>query len=194
MTSPSGAVAVCVALALAGCATGDTAPGATPTSGPAATTAVVPSDAPPATRAASCGRTTTVPEQAGSHLVGDNDPPVPYNSTPPTSGWHSSGSVTIGVYSARDPLSEPEQVSVLEAGGSVISYGGLRGRDVNALRRLVQREYEGRVAVTPYRKLGTGEVAVTSWGKLLHCEGVHDKTLRRFLDKHVAEDVGNPDH
>lgn len=134
----------------------------------------------------------TIPEQAGSHLVGDNEPPVPYNSTPPTSGWHSSGTVTIGV--AKQPLSEPEQVSVLEAGGAVVSYRALPPRDLVTLRRLVRGQYAGRVALTQYPKLQAGEVAVTAWGRLLLCDGLVVRAMRDFVAKHVAEDVGPTDH
>ncbi len=140
---------------------------------------------------ASCGRTKTIPEQSGSHLVGDVKPPVPYNSTPPTSGWHSSGAVAITI--SRKPLSEPEQVSVLEAGGVVVSYRDLPGRDLARLRRVIRADYDGKVAVTPYAKLERGKVAVTAWAKLMLCDGVNIAAVRRFADQHATGEAAG-DH
>lgn len=71
--------------------------------------------------------------QFGSHLIGDAEPPVPYSSTPPSSGWHASGALDIGVYPATDALSEPQQVSVLEAGAVVVTHDGLGEDDTAAL-------------------------------------------------------------
>ena len=55
------------------------------------------------------------PLQEGSHLIGDQPPPVPYSSVPPTSGWHSSGRpLDPGAY--VEPVPGPQQVRVLEQG------------------------------------------------------------------------------
>lgn len=69
-----------------------------------------------------CGPVEEPPRQSGSHLLGDQQPPVAYSSTPPTSGWHASGAFDITVQPPDDPLPEPQQVSVLEAGGVVVAY------------------------------------------------------------------------
>ena len=61
----------------------------------------------------------------------------------PTSGWHTSGAFSIGIAPTDDPLTEPEQVSVLEAGGAVITFGELPVDDVQQLADLTQR-YAGR--------------------------------------------------
>ncbi len=62
-------------------------------------------------------------------LIGDQGPPVPYSSSPPTSGWHASGAFSIAVHRPGDPLSEPMQVSVLGAGGVVVAYRDLLDED-----------------------------------------------------------------
>lgn len=75
----------------------------------------------------------------GSHLLGDRQPPVPYSSTPPTSGWHASGLTPIAVH----PLSEPQQVSVLEAGAVVVTYHELPDGELSTLTEAVEERHEG---------------------------------------------------
>lgn len=141
-----------------------------------------------------CHPVRRIPEQGGSHLVGGAAPPVPYNSTPPTSGWHSSGAFTVGVQPRNDPLSEPELVSVLEAGGAVISYRAIGDRPTARIERIVRRSYAGQVAVTPYNQLQRGEVALTFWGTVQRCDGVDAHAIRRFVEQRVVREVDQPGH
>jgi Protein of unknown function (DUF3105) len=124
--------------------------------------------------------------QSGSHLLGDQKPPVPYSSHPPTSGWHASGHLDVDVRDGDDPLNEPAQVSVLEAGGVVVTYGAVPDAQVARLAGRVRERHAGRVAVTPYQRLDDGEVAFTAWGVIQRCEGVDltalDHFVRRFAD------------
>ncbi len=133
------------------------------------------------------------PVQAGSHLIGDAAPPAPYSSTPPTSGWHSSGALDVRIHGADDPLGEPQQVSVLEADGVVITYRDLPADRQSALEQLVRERYDGRVALTPYEKLEPGEVALTAWGTLQRCVGVDVEAITEFVDAHTAAEVA-PGH
>lgn len=144
--------------------------------------------------AASCAEIERPPLQAGSHLIGDRAPPVPYSSQPPTSGWHSSGHVDIDLRGADDPLSEPDQVSVLEAGGVVVAHGQLPEDAVAALGDHVRTNYEQRVAVTPYEPLDAGAVAFTSWGVLQRCDGVDLDALDRFVAEFGTDDPIEPGH
>ena len=129
--------------------------------------------------------------QGGDHLIGDRPPPVPYSSTPPTSGWHSSGAFDIAVQPQEDPLSEPEQVSVLEAGAVVVTYGRLADADRDALESHA-RQYVGRIAVTPYDKLREGEVAFTGWGALQRCDALDLDALDRFVTTYADEQPNSP--
>lgn len=135
------------------------------------------SEPPPAT--ASCAAAEIVPIQGQGHLVGDQEPPVAYNSVPPTSGWHTSTDVPTGV--ADEPLSEPEQVAVLEQGGVVISHNGLEEADVEELERLVTERHPAEVALTSYDRLDPGAVALTAWGAVQLCEAVDIAAIEAFI-------------
>ena len=128
-----------------------------------------------------CEPVETHPITGGQHLIGDAEPPVPYSTTPPTSGWHSSGAFTIGVAEPDQPLSEPQQVAVLEAGGVVVTYSELPAGEVEAITQRAQQQFPGRVSVTPYAQLQPGQVAMTGWGVLQICDGLDLEVLDDFV-------------
>jgi hypothetical protein len=125
-----------------------------------------------------CAAVEFPPVQFGSHLLGDADPPVPYSSSPPSSGWHLSGAPTTGV--AAQPMSEPAQVSTLEAGGVVITHAGLAEDEIAALSAFAEA-HPDTVAVTPYPDLSAGEVVLASWGALQRCDGVDEAALEAYV-------------
>lgn len=139
-----------------------------------------------------CGPVEEPPLQSGSHLIGDQQPPVPYSSTPPTSGWHAAGAVEITVHPPDDPLPEPEQVSVLEAGGIVASYRDIGEEERTRLEDHVRQHHDGTVAVTPYEQLEPGQVAFTAWGTLQRCTGLDLAAFDAFVAVHVGKDPGDP--
>lgn len=148
--------------------------------------------APTVVTAAACQEPEQVPVQGGQHLIGDEQPPVPYNSTPPTSGWHASGTFDIAVHGPDDPLSEPQQVSVLEVGGVVVTHRDLPEDERQRLEQHVSDQYAGRVAVTPYEPLEPGTVAFTAWGVLQRCEGLDVDALDAFVAAHAEEQPAVP--
>lgn len=141
---------------------------------------------------ASCSPVESPAPAPGGHLIGDREPPAPYTSVPPTSGWHASGSFTIAVHGSDDPLSEPRQVSVLEAGGVVVAYHDLDEEARTELEEHVGERYPGRVAVTPYDQLEPGHVAFTAWQTLQRCEGLALAVLDTFVADHADEEVDPP--
>lgn len=162
-----------------------------PSPSPSPSTDAAPSTTP---TAAMCAKLERPPLQSGSHLIGDQDPPVPYSSQPPTSGWHSSGHFDVDVRAADDPLSEPDQVSVLEAGGVVVTYGPLPDDAVSELGDHVREAHDQTVAVTPYERLDAGEVVFSSWGVLERCDGVDLAALDRFVRRHGTDQPIEPGH
>ena len=133
-----------------------------------------------------CGPVEHPQLQSGGHLLGDREPPVPYSSTPPTSGWHASGKPLFGSATTAQPLSEPGQVSVLEAGGVVISYRDLAPAELATLES-VERDFPDQVALTPYAKLAPHELALTAWGTLQRCDGVDAGIVRGFIEAHAGD-------
>ena len=160
-------LALVLALALAAC-TADVPQTPDPSEGPTAT--------------AACGTVETFPVQGEGHLVGDQEPPVPYNSSPPTSGWHTSTDVAIGVAAENQPLSEPEQVTVLELGGVVVSHGRLADEQRARLEELVRQErFDGKAALTRYDELAPGEIVLSGWTVLQRCNDIDPAAIEAFI-------------
>lgn len=139
--------------------------------------------------AASCSPEQQVAEQGGGHLIADAQPPVPYTTIPPTSGWHASGGVDVTVRTHADALTETQQVKVLESGGVVVTYNDVAQADLEQLVALVEDRYAGRVAVTPYDKLSPGQVAFTAWRFLQLCQGIDTPALAAFADAHAQAEI-----
>jgi hypothetical protein len=158
-----------VAAMLTAC--GDGRPAAEATEGPQATD--------------DCGPVEEIPLQGEGHLVGQQEPPIPYNSVPPTSGWHTSGEIPVVVRDDDDPLREPEQVTVLEMGGVVVSYRGLDEAERAELEELIRERFDDRAALTRYDELGEGEVAMTAWGLVQRCDALDPAAVERFVQAYA---------
>jgi hypothetical protein len=134
---------------------------------------------------ADCAAVETIPIQGEGHLVGDQEPPVPYNSTPPTSGWHTSTDIAIVTAPDDEPLTEPEQVTVLELGGVVVAHNDLAAEERESLEALIADRFAGQAAATHYDKLDAGEVALTAWGKLQRCEALDLAAVEAFTEAYA---------
>lgn len=137
---------------------------------------------------ARCGAPAVPQVQFGSHLLGDSQPPVPYSSTPPTSGWHASGAISIGV----GPLTEPQQVSVLESGAVVVTHGSLSVSERAALRDLASGDNGGRVAVAPYDRLPAKVVMLAGWEVLQRCNSVDPEAVAIFVGTYADDEPTVP--
>lgn len=142
---------------------------------------------------ARCGDLEPQRVQTGSHLLDpDGEPPVPYTSSPPTSGWHALGIPRIAAYD--EPLPGPGQVSVLEAGGVVAAFNGLDDAVRTELEALAA-DFPGRLATTPYPDVPDGAVVLTTWGALQRCDGVDPEAVRTFVTAFAVPDPLAPaDH
>jgi hypothetical protein len=137
---------------------------------------------------AACGTEVRPPLQASGHLIGDTPPPVPYSSTPPTSGWHASGGIPLpGLYEAQLP--DAAIVSVLEQGGVVVTYAGQLDADGRAAADAAVADL-GDVVVTPYALDGDGPpVTLLAWGVMQRCEEIDVAAVRAFADAHGGVDL-----
>lgn len=163
--------ALAAAAIVAGCGGGTDPSGPDPTS-----SAVGASDV--------CRAEERPPLQAGAHLIGDTDPPVPYSSVPPTSGWHASGAPDPGVH--REPLSDPEVVALLEIGQVVAVYDPSRldADEVAELEEIAGSTHPQRLSVTPANEPLPTPLTLTAWGVLQRCDGVAPEDITRFVLSH----------
>ncbi len=105
----------------------------------------------------------------------------PYNSNPPTSGWHWADPQEWGIYSS--PQVQEQLVHNLEHGGIVIQYNNLQGADLQRLIDFV-RSNPRHVIVAPYPGLGQNvRVALTAWTYLQTCNGVDLDAIDDFIDE-----------
>ncbi len=195
-------LAVVVAMALlSGCggATGtvaDVSPTPAATEAPDDTPA--PAPAPTATTpaaAAACGEVQLPPRQEGSHLIGDAEPPVPYSSTPGTSGWHAGGAPRTGVFGTEDALTETQLVLALEVGQVVAAYDPTRvsDADVALLAEIAARpDVAGKLTVTPFteRPMATA-LTLNAWGTQQGCDRVDEAAILGFVETYAE---GGPGH
>jgi hypothetical protein len=61
-----------------------------------------------------------VPDQGNLHIPPGQQPNVPYNTSPPTSGPHYSGLAEWGEH--QEPVPDPLQIHNLEDGGVIVQY------------------------------------------------------------------------
>lgn len=128
------------------------------------------------------------PLQAGSHLIGDTDPPVPYSSVPPTSGWHASGPPAPGVH--EQPLTDPQIVSLLEQGQIVAVYDPA-ALDEEAVARLEELGAgRDRLNVTPANTDVPAPVTLAAWGVLQRCDDVSADAVTTFVRAHHGQTEG----
>lgn len=122
------------------------------------------------------------PSQGQEHIdIGASHPP--YNSDPPTSGWHYPEPVRAGFY--EEPQADEYLVHNLEHGHIVISYDCSKLTDCEGvkdkLRRLLNA-YDGwKIAVVP-RENKDAAIALTAWTWLDKMNDYDEARIRRFID------------
>ncbi|MGH2350531.1 MAG: DUF3105 domain-containing protein [Chloroflexota bacterium] len=119
------------------------------------------------------------PIQGRAHIGRGQEHP-PYNSTPPTSGWHFADAVAPpGIHT--EPIPNEVQVHNLEHGEVMIQYDCPSGcpEMVSQLEAIV-RSYPSKVLLAPYPGIGR-PIALTSWGKLAYLDDVNEPFIRRFI-------------
>ncbi len=137
-----------------------------------------PDTAPSATASCAVGELPRV--QEGSHLLGDTAPPVPYSSTPASSGWHTSGRLPVQVWDR--PLDDPDVVNLLEGGAVVALHDDrLSTVDLATLEILADGIHAGRLAAAPYDGALTDPLVLVGWGVLQGCSALDEDALAAFV-------------
>lgn len=115
----------------------------------------------------------------GTEHISQGESHPPYNSNPPTSGWHYANSAPWGVYDRELP--DEQLIHNLEHGGIWISYQpALDGESVEKLREITRR-YRSKVILTPRAKNDT-KMALAAWGRLDTLDTVEEKRIVAFIN------------
>jgi hypothetical protein len=132
-----------------------------------------------------------VPPPASPHIAEVTSPHGPYNSNPPTSGWHyGGGTAPWGVQT--QPVADELSVHNLEHGGVVIHYRqGLDQATVDQLTTLTRELQQQSPCIVltprPADKMSESPIAVTAWTWLLRQDSFDASTIRAFFRAHVDQ-------
>jgi hypothetical protein len=135
-----------------------------------------------------------VPAPDNPHIAEVTSPHGPYNSNPPTSGWHYGGGTGPWGVSTQ-PIPDELTVHNLEHGGVVIHYRqGLDQATVDQLTTLTRQLQQQSPCIVlvprPSDKLDT-PIAVTAWTWLMKLNSFDAAAIGAFFRKHVDQ---GPEH
>ena len=158
-------------------------------SGVACSGSSAPLGAVPAAPAGTCDSVQSFPSLGQAHIqAGDAHPP--YNSNPPTSGWHWDTPQHEGVFTTQQV--QEQILHNLEHGFVNVQYKDLNGPEVQRLTDLARRD-QHHLILAPYPGLPADvKVAMTAWtgpngdlvrqvGKLQYCKGLDENAVRAFI-------------
>ncbi len=120
--------------------------------------------------------------QGADHIqIGQSHPP--YNSDPPTSGWHYETALDAGFYEESAP--DEQLVHNLEHGHVVISYDCRKLDDCETVKsqlRGIFERYDGwKVTVVP-RENADAAIALTAWGRIDKLDRFDEGRITAFID------------
>ena len=122
----------------------------------------------------------TYPSAGRGHITTLNpNPPLKYNSFPPTSGKHYYIPAVWGSFDS--PVSEYQAIHNLEHGGIVIQYGPGVSKETIAQIGSFYNSDPVALLVAPFPKLGN-KVAITAWTHLGLCPSFDQKAFTAFRD------------
>jgi thiol-disulfide isomerase/thioredoxin len=116
--------------------------------------------------------------QPAEHIQPGADHP-PYNSNPPTSGWHYPQQAAWDFYT--EELPDERVVHNLEHGGIWIAYTNVSATPRSKLREIA-KEYPQSVIVTQ-RSANDAPIAVASWGQLMELQSFDRPRIVEFIEQ-----------
>ena len=124
-----------------------------------------------------------VPSQGQQHIqVGQSHPP--YNSDPPTSGWHYEEPARAGFYA--EPLPDEQLIHNLEHGHIVISYDCSKLADCETVKTELQdmvRSFESWKVVAVSRQNADAAIALTAWGRIDKLDDYDADRISAFIQQ-----------
>ena len=116
-----------------------------------------------------------IPILGQEHIpVGASHPP--YNSNPPTSGWHYAEPAPWGMH--QNELPDEQLIHNLEHGGIWISYVGIDDATKSALEKIATSQI--KVVIEPRAK-NDAPIILASWGRLLKLERFDEEAVLDFI-------------
>jgi len=114
-----------------------------------------------------------------AHIQTLDEPHVPYNSDPPTSGPHMPYIAPWGIHA--EPVPKELQVHNLEDGGVVVQYNCPSGCPdlVDKLKAVVSR-YKDEVILAPYPGMAH-RIALTAWTRIDAFDDFDESRIVRFI-------------
>ena len=128
---------------------------------------------------------------ASPHIQNVTDPHPPYNSDPPTSGYHwGGGTAPWGVLT--QPISDELTVHNLEHGGVIIHYRqDLDKATVDKLTTLARDLQQKNPCIVLVPRVDSKldvPIVVTSWTYMLKLKSYDENSIRAFYKNHVGQD------
>ncbi|MBI4639249.1 MAG: DUF3105 domain-containing protein [Candidatus Tectomicrobia bacterium] len=121
-----------------------------------------------------------IPSQGDDHVrPGQSHPP--YNTNPPTSGWHYEGTARWGIHAS--PIPDELQVHNLEHGGIMVQYnctGAGCAELIENLKQVVSL-YKSKVILAPRPNLDT-KIALTAWQRIEKFNEFDGERIIRFIE------------
>lgn len=120
------------------------------------------------------------------HINSPSSPHPPYNSVPPTSGYHVGGKSNWGVHDEQ--IQDEIQVHNLEDGGVIVHYDPEEVDDetIDALESIV-RSYRDKVILEPYDGIET-PLVLTAWRRIDNLDELDESRIRLFIDTYRGID------
>ncbi len=124
----------------------------------------------------------SVPIQGNQHIrPGQTHPP--YNSDPPTSGWHYDRPLPAGFYEESVP--DEQLVHNLEHGHVVIAYDCAKLTDCAVVKsRLseIVRRFNGWKITVVSRQNADAAIALTAWGRIDKLDQYDERRIIAFIE------------
>ncbi|HEX9758006.1 MAG TPA: DUF3105 domain-containing protein [Nitrospiria bacterium] len=126
----------------------------------------------------------SIPSQGNEHIASIGAPHDPYNSNPPTSGWHVGFVARWGIHSS--PIPKELQVHNLEDGGVIIQYNCNNCDELVSKLTKIAKKYN-RIVLAPYTDMKP-LIALTAWGKIDELPEFDEKRIIRFVEAYIGVD------
>ncbi len=125
----------------------------------------------------------------GHRIIAPGEGHPPYNSTPPTSGWHYAIPARWGIHESAIP--DEVQLRNLAGGGVLIQYKpDLASAELQQLRTFVAElrkdEKYCKVILAPYERLDYA-ITLTAWNRIEKLRAFDVEELRIFIDAFIGK-------